>query len=267
MGIKMGTPPTITAEPLGPPGLAGSLAINGDPTGVAFNNNGTSLFVEDWTPGDVLQYNLSNDFDITTASLTASLSTNSQEPKVWGMAFNPNGTRLFITGTSNDTAYQYNLTTAFDVSTASFSGKSFNVSSQITNLNGVAFNNNGTRMFISGFGNNSIYQYSLTTGFDLSTVSFSGGSFNVNPEGLAFNNNGTRLFTLGKSPSRILQYNLTTAFDITTASFSGKSFDLSSEMSNPNGLAFNDTGVRVAVAAESPNSVFQYNLTAPFDLS
>ena len=64
--------------------------------------------------------------------------------------FNTNGTKMFIIGKSNDKVFEYTLTTGFDVSTASYSSNSFDISGQETAPNGLAFNTNGTKMFIVG---------------------------------------------------------------------------------------------------------------------
>lgn len=51
--------------------------------------------------------------------------------------------------------------TAWDVSTASYASKSFSVASQDDAPTAVAFNNDGTKMYICGATNDTIYQYSL----------------------------------------------------------------------------------------------------------
>ena len=41
--------------------------------------------------------------------------------------------------------------------------------------NGIAFNKNGTRMFLVGTNGNDVNQYTLSEGFNISTASFDGG--------------------------------------------------------------------------------------------
>ena len=45
--------------------------------------------------------------------------------------------------------------TAFDVSTATFDAGQFFISGQEKRANSIAFNNDGTRMFVAGVGNSS----------------------------------------------------------------------------------------------------------------
>ena len=106
---------------------------------------------------------------------------------------------MFITGNNNDSIFQYTLSTAWDLSTASYDSVSFDLSSQDAAPISVAFKSDGTKMYIAGAINDAVYQYSLSTSFDLSTASYDNVSFSFasqtgNPYGLAFNNNGTKMY-------------------------------------------------------------------------
>lgn len=201
-----------------------------------------------------------------------SLNVNSVSSSPQSITFNNDGTRMYITGFDIEKVLQYNLNTPFDLSTASLTNKSFNVSSQFNSPEEIVFNNTGTRMYMIGAGNNFVYQYNLTTGFDVSTASFVGDSFNVSSEdgntrGLALSTDGTRMFLLGNQTDTAYQYNLSTPFDVTTASFSTNSFFMGSEDGFLNGFAFNSTGTRMFVVGTNNSTIFQYSLSTGFDLS
>jgi len=71
---------------------------------------------------------------------------------------------------------------------------SFVVSSQESGPQGLAFNTDGTKMFVMGYDGDDVNEYTLSTGFDVSTASFV-DSFDVSsqdtvPSGLAFNTDG-----------------------------------------------------------------------------
>jgi len=70
-----------------------------------------------------------------------------QETTPWGLAFNNDGTKMFVVGYSGRDVNEYTLSTGFDVSTASFVD-SFDVSTQEANPTGLAFNTDGTKMFV-----------------------------------------------------------------------------------------------------------------------
>jgi len=179
-----------------------------------------------------------------------------------GVAFSPDGTQMFVIGESSDSVFQYSLSTGFDVSTGSFTGTSFDVSGQASVPTGVAFNPDGAQMFVIGKGSDSVFQYSLSTAFDLSTASFQ-NSFSVSgqesqPTGVAFSSEGTQMFVIGESVRSVFQYSLSTGFELSTASFSGTSFDVSTQTSTPQGVTFTPGGTGMFIIGDNSDSVFEY---------
>jgi hypothetical protein len=215
---------------------------------------------------DIFQYNLTTGYDLSTASYSGtSFNVTAQDNNTQGLTFNSNGTRMFVVGGGvSDSILQYNLTTGYDLSTASYSGNSLSVVSQNNFPQGVFFNSNGTRMFMIGNGDD-VFEYNLTTGYDLSTASYSGTSFDVNvqatgPTDVYFNSNGTRMFVSGINTNSVYQYSLTTGFDISTASYDSVSFDVSNEDTSPTGIFFNPTGTKMFMVGNSNDTIYEYNL-------
>jgi len=231
-----------------------------NPESIAFNNDGAKMFISEDGTSSVLEYSLTTAFDVSTASFSgSSFDVSGQTTAPDSVTFNTDGAKMFIVGGSD--VFEYSLTTGFDVSTASFSGSSFDVSGQETIPQGTAFNSDGTLMFICGRGSDSVFEYSLTTGFDVSTASFSGSSFDVsgqttNPQSIAFNNDGAKMFIVGTD--NVFEYSLTTAFDVSTASFSGSSFDVSGQDSAPISVAFGAGGGVMFVIGNNSDTVLQY---------
>ena len=135
------------------------------PTGLAFNSNGTKMFVIGWAGDDVNEYTLSTGFDVSTASYDSNFSVSSQESTPTDLAFNSNGTKMFVIGSSDD-VNKYTLSTGFDVSTASYDSD-FKVESQESAPKGLAFNSDGTKMFVTGYHGDDVNEYTLSTGFNL----------------------------------------------------------------------------------------------------
>ena len=75
---------------------------------------------------------------------------------------------MFVAGTSGRDVNEYSLSTGFDLSSTVSFVRNLDVSSKETYIAGIAFNTTGTKMFISGVANTA-HEYSLSTGFDLST--------------------------------------------------------------------------------------------------
>jgi len=190
------------------------------PLDIAFNNDGTKMYIAGGTGDDINEYALSTAFAISTASFTTNFSVSSQDtPQV--VTFNNDGTKMFICGSSSDTVFQYSLTTAFDISTASYDSVSFSVASQEATPNGLAFNNDGTKMYITGASGDDVNQYTLSTAFDLSTASFDSVTFSVSsqeisPEGIVFNNDGTKMYIVGLGSGTVYQYSTGSIFTPTS---------------------------------------------------
>ena len=108
-----------------------------------------------------------------------SFSVGTQETFPTGLAFSTDGTKMYVVGQTNRTVYQYTLTTAWDVSTASYV-KGLSVSTQDSIPTGLAFSLDGTKMYVVGQGNDTVYQYnstqtSSTTTVQVSSISVSDG--------------------------------------------------------------------------------------------
>ena len=244
-----------------------------DPTEIAFNNDGTKMYVMGLDSGCVVyQYSLSTAFDVSTASYdSVSFSVNSQSPYSYGLSFNDDGTKMYVLGNTGS-IYQYSLSTAFDLSTASYDSVSFNASSQDVNTYAITFNNNGTKMYVSGAGAPaSIYQYSLSTAFNLSTAGYDSVSLNVSsqetsPYGLKFNSDGTKVYVSGFSSDSIHQYSLSTAFDLSTASYDSVSFSVSGQATAHYALTFSADGTKMHILSSTQN-VYQYSTGSAYTVT
>ena len=231
-----------------------------NPSGIAFNSDGTKVFIVGQAGDDVNEYALSTAFDISTASYTQNFSVLSQESQPQSLAFNTDGTKMFVIGNSGDDVNEYTLSTGFDISTASYS-QNFSVSAQDGDPRDVTFNVDGTKMFVVGNDGDDINEYALTTGFDVSTASYS-QNFSVaaqetTPVGVAFNSDGTKMFVLGQVGDDVNEYTLSTGFDLSTASYS-QNFSVSSQDTAPSGIAFSSDGTKMYIVGDSNNSIFQY---------
>ena len=198
-----------------------------DPYGLAFNNDGTKMYITGNTSDSIFQYSLSTGFDLSTASYdNVSLSVTSQETNPTGITFNSTGSKLYMLGQTSDEVHQYSLSTVFDLSTASYDSVSFSIASQETSPMDMSFNSDGTKMYIIGSSSDAVFQYSLSTGFDISTASYDSISFNVNaqdsgPRAVVFNNDGTKMYIVGTSQDTVFQYSTvltTNTLDLSTGS-------------------------------------------------
>ena len=142
--------------------------------------NGTRLYIVDH--GDnVFQWNLSTANDLTSASYGTSFDVSTQATDPSGIEFNSDGTKMYVGDEQDRTIYEYNLSTAWEVNTATYSqSRSFATAGsggdQASNTNlvvtqrGIAFNNDGTRIYIVCDTNNVVFRFNLSTAYDITTA-------------------------------------------------------------------------------------------------
>lgn len=204
-------------------------SIDGSMNGLCFSADGTKMFTVGLTGDNLYQFSLSTAFDLSTASYdSVSIDVSAKETLPRGIFLSPDGTELYLVGTSSDTVHQYTLSTANDLSTASFTNSSISLASQTGNPYAICISPDGTKMYIGEFGGN-VFQYSLSTAFDVTTVSYDSVSLSVGQNsimGIDLNPDGTKLYVMSQASDVIYQYTLSTAFDISTASTDSSTFSL-----------------------------------------
>ena len=174
------------------------------------------------------------------------------------MCFSGNGNHFYIAGSSNDDLFQYDMTTPFDVSTASYSNKALlQVGSTPSS---AAFNTDGTKAYVSDQTHDRVYQWDLSTAYDISTASnkeyFTVAAQESSLYGFAFNNDGSKLYATGTSSDKVHEYDLSTNFDVTTASYNNvKTPTLTG---GPISVFFRDDGLKMYTLVGSV--VYQYSV-------
>ena len=202
-------------------GVGGELVGDANkPMGVQFNADGTKMFVLDEVNDRVNEYTLSTGFDLaSTVAYIDSFSVAGQELKPTGFTFNTDGTKMFVVGWKGNDVNEYTLTTGFDLSAGVSFVDSFSVVAQNADIRDVKFSTDGTVMFIMGRKSltDSVYRYTLTTGFDVSTATFEDffyvGDQETAGNSIAFNTAGTKMFVLGTNSESVNEYTLSTAWD------------------------------------------------------
>lgn len=245
------------------------------PRDITFSPNGLKMFIAGGNSDDIFQYALTTPFVIDSGvSLEFTFDLLPLVIDATGIFFSPDGTRMFVVDLSGtDKIYQFNLSNPFDLSSGVTQPKEFLLSGQLTNPTDVAFNTDGTRMFITEITTDLVFQYDLPSGFELTGVQFNGVSFDPQElltSNIAFNTDGSRMFLFfANNPNinLIKQYDLSTNFDISTAIFNGVRFTPQKNSSDSAGIFFTPDGTKMFLLNSSTNNLNKYNLDIPFDLS
>ena len=231
--------------------------VNDEPQDVAFNDDGTRMYLLGADVDYICQYSLSTAFDLSTAFyLQQKFRVDAQDTFARGIAFSADGSKMFMTGIATSLVYEYDLPLPFDVISAVYNSVSYYPGS-IGQPQALTFNNDGTKMYVVG--TSTVYQYSLTTGFDLSTASYDSVSFAATTqdsaiEGVEFNSDGTKMYLAGTANNSVYQYSLSTAFDLSTTSYDSVSYPTAPQGSAPNGLAFSSDGTKMYITSDTANN-------------
>lgn len=213
-------------------------------------------------------------YDIANASYDSkSFSVASEETSPHGIAFKSDGTKMYVSGNSDDDISQYSLSTAWDVSTASFDSVTFSLGTPGTVFPaGLIFKPDGTKMYVPFGSIAEVREYDLSTAWDLSTASYSSVLLDAStemiiPSGLYFKSDGLTLFILDNNSDDVNEYTLTTAWDLSTASFASNTFSVETEDNLVYGLWFNDDGTKFIVAGDQNDLAYEYSMTTAWDIT
>ncbi len=230
-GMPKGTALTCAAEGVGQMNY---------PHSIEFNPEGTRMFVTtnegigSFSFG-VWQFKLTTPWDSTTLVCEKIYEIAiGDENQLRTLAFKPDGTRMFIGGIKNDKLRQYDLANPFDLrSGVTPGGTSDSLNSADDSMRNIQFNPDGTQLFFAGNENTRMNKYSLSTAYDITTLSstfttFDLGSRTNNMMGFIFASNFTKLFVTsddgsGSGDNQIHEYEIDCAGTITCSDPSANS--------------------------------------------
>jgi hypothetical protein len=138
------------------------------------------------------------------------------------------------------------------------------------------FSTDGTKLFCGGTTNDTIRQYTLSTPWDIDTIS-SQPDFSLStlpesdPHNIYFTDDGLNMFLIGLNQDQIRKFILSAAWDLSTASLDSTSprVDTASDIleTNPRGIWFSDDGLFCYIVGTTRDAVFQLALPAPWDIT
>ncbi len=237
--------------------------------GFALGDSGTKAYVLE-ANSVIYQYTLSTAYDLSTASY-ASKSEDISGTVTTGprdITFKPDGTKFYVSADdTNDRIFQFSLSTAWDITTSSYDSLFFDISGQDTTLYGFTFNSDGTKIVAAGSSNDTLFQYSLSTAYNISTASYDSVSFDVGAElsesaplDVSYNSDGTVLYLAGNGGKKVYRINLSTAYDLSTASYDDEFFATNtSGNTSPYGLFVKPDEQSFFVLDFTDDLIYQYD--------
>jgi 6-phosphogluconolactonase (cycloisomerase 2 family) len=218
----------------------------------------------------VYQYKLSTAFDVSTATYmsknisvanTSTAGPGDTDPR--DVQFHPEGHTMYIVGIDRDTVYQYSLSRAWDVSTATYASKNKDISAQDTNPQSLAFSDDGSKMYILGSTNDRIFQYTLSTPWDVSTATYASKFLSVaaqenSPLAMVFSVDGKKVLVVGSTNDTVYQYTLSTSWDISTATYDNKSLNIGAQEATPHSIALSTDQKKMFILGSASDTVYTY---------
>ena len=163
----------------------------------------------------VHQADLSTPWDSITFGTWTNFYTGSQTTNAVDLTFKPDGTVMYVVCYSTDKIHQYDLSTAWDVTTATFDASSSALPySGTQNPSGLWFKDDGTKVFVCDFQVDKVISMDLATAWDISstlTIDEEWAGINeTNVQSICFSADGSKMYELGNTNDRIKEYTLTT---------------------------------------------------------
>lgn len=202
-----------------------------------------------------------------------------------GFYLREDGSMLFAND-SNETIRRWDLSTPFNLTTASFGSTLGTLSSYDNQGTGIYFKPDGTVVYMIGNEDEKVYSRTLSSAWTTMVTSGSPGASSnltsLNKRGLYFRSDGKKFYfttnfqtNTNTTTNRIHQYECNTAWNITDIITDSGNF--SQAFSHNNGayeryesVDFSTDGTKVYVVRSvpsSPNILMKYNLTRAWDVT
>lgn len=258
-----------SAAPVESPAVAGQASRLGRRRVGPLVADGLRMFVAGASGDDVYRFDLSTAWDLGTATQTTTLDVAGQDTAPTGVVFSPDGLVMLVVGTGGDSVYRYDLSTAWDITTAAHVS-TLDVSAQDTAPTGLFISPDGSMLFVVGEASDVVYRYDLSAAFDLSTAvhvsTLDVSGQDLRPAGLFLRVDGTMLFHTGFDSDAVHAYDLATPWDLASAVFSA-SLDISGFENVPNELFISPDGVMLFVVGSGGDNVYRFDLATAWDVT
>lgn len=178
-------------------------------SGIELSPDGTKLFLSGGLSGNFLiaRYNLSTPWQLNSASFVSQTLVTAPG----GVRFKPDGTIMYVLNSNNpDSIEEYQLTSAWDITTKILIS-TYNIATPTgdNSILGFSFNSDGTKMFVAGLDNTSIFEFNLES-WNLNTLSYENnlyvGDRIQNPSDVFISSDAENILISGGSNDRLFQY-------------------------------------------------------------
>ncbi len=234
------------------------------PTGLFFKPDGSKMYIIGFLfPQNIHEYDLSTNWDISSATFLQAFSVNPKDFTPQSLSFKPDGLKMYFIGSFNDRIFEYDLGSAWNISTASFLQQSPLVRPEDGFPLGIFFKPDGLKLYMVGRDSDAINEYNLGTAWNITTLAFL-QLFDVSLEasrasGVFLKPDGLKAFIVDRGSDDVSEYDLSSAWNISSATFL-QSFDVNPQDPSPSDLFFKPDGAKMYVLGDVNNKVYEYDI-------
>jgi len=191
--------------------VTNEVSVSGGGTSLVWGDNGSRLYVpstNNFSDSDIIEYEATTDYDITTLNQLNTFSTNISTPGQ--IDISNDGSLIFLNNGGSTTVTRYEMSTPFDLSTLS-KVRDVDLSSAFDSNAGDAcfFQNDGTTFYMTEDSDNQVLRFKVSTSYDLTTASLQEVidlSSSTEPEGVYVTGDKNVIVTADPSDDQWQQY-------------------------------------------------------------
>jgi hypothetical protein len=187
------------------------------PTSLFVKADGTKIYVVGTDSTSVHQYDLSTGWNLSTASFVDSIDISSQDTQPHGLFFKPDGTKMYILGQQNTRIYEYNLGTAWDITTATYS-QQLSISANVPKPTSIKMTSDGNTLYVLDSVHDSISKFNLSSSWNITSAAYADevdistitSTVNAtNPSGFDLSSTANKVFVVCSDNDKIFEYDTT----------------------------------------------------------
>jgi len=212
-------------------------------------------------------------------------NTDSTAPTARAIFFKPDGLRFYISDSYNQNVVQYELSSAWDISSVTGDPVYFDYRPQDGSGSGsgsgdgtggtdyawgIYFSPDGLRLYLTGYSDNKLHQYSLEGEWDISTATYDEGvevtSSDSSFAGVTFSEDGKNLYTSYNGSDTIHHFELSTAWNLSSAT-EKYSFDITYIDGYVRDLFLDKDGKYLYFTGSRKDKLYKLEMETAYDLS
>ena len=159
------------------------------------------------------------------------------------------------------------VTLPYAIKNASNSGNSYDATADDTSPTMLSFKPDGTKMYVGGKNSIAMYQYALSTPWDITTFgvlesSWNFGAEDSSPEGFFWKPDGSTFYMVGGNSQTVYQYYVLDSAD--AWNLNGALQDFFTLGFSPSGISFKPDGTKMYIVNNTTNRIREYDLSYPW---